>query len=116
MLTSQSLEILLEKTTHLNNPISHTLDFAQPLLAELGIVHNGRSDAGAVDGRVGVERTNEDFDLRVDALLLLGGSADERKCTSSFTVETLYKSLEICNRHCQCTGVICCRRPRNEQE
>ena len=95
MLTSQSLEILLEKTTHLNNAISHTLDFAKPLLAELGIVQNGRGNAGTVDRGVGVKGTNEDFDLRVDALLLFGGSADERKCTGSFTVETLFKSLEL---------------------
>lgn len=77
MLTTQSLEVLLEKTAHLNDTVSHALDFAQPLLLELGIVQDGGRDAGAVDRRVGVKGANEDLDLRVDALLFLGGSADE---------------------------------------
>jgi hypothetical protein len=77
MLTTQSLKVLLEKTAHLNDTVSHTLDFAQPLLLEFGIVQDGGCDTGAVDRRVGVEGANEDFDLRVDALLFLGGGADE---------------------------------------
>lgn len=77
MLATQSLKILLEKTAHLNDTVSHTLDFTQPLLLELGVVQDGGCDTGTVDGGVGVERANEDFDLRVDALLFLGGGADE---------------------------------------
>jgi hypothetical protein len=77
MLAAQSLEVLLEKTAHLNDTVSHTLDFAQPLLLELGVVQDGGCDTCAVDRRVGIKRADEDFDLRIDALLFLGGSADE---------------------------------------
>lgn len=89
VLAAKVLQILLEESTHLNDTVGHALDLAQPLLVELGVIHNGRGDASTVDGRVGVEGTDEDLDLRVDTLLLLSRFADERESTNTFAVETL---------------------------
>ena len=89
MLAAKLLKVLLEESAHLDDTVSHALDFTEPLLVQLGIVHDGGCNAGTVDGRVGVERTDEDLELRVHALLLLGGFADEREGTDTLTVETL---------------------------
>lgn len=94
MLATQSLKVLLEKTAHLNDTVSHTLDFAQPLFLELRVVQDGGRDTGTMDRGVGVKGANDDLDLRVDALLFFGGSADERECTCTFTIETL-SSLSV---------------------
>jgi hypothetical protein len=49
-----------------------------------------------VDGGVGVEGTDQDLDLRLNALLLLGVLADERESTNTLTVETLrYRVSDI---------------------
>lgn len=90
VLAAQLLQVLLQKGTHLNDTVGHALDLTQPLLVELGVVHDGRGDAGTVDGRVGVEGTDEDLDLRIHTLLLLGGLADEREGTDTLAVQTLY--------------------------
>jgi hypothetical protein len=42
-----------------------------------------------VDGRVGVEGADENLDLRLNALLLLGALADEREGTDTLSVKTL---------------------------
>jgi len=42
-----------------------------------------------MDRWVGVKRTDEDLDLGVDTLLLLGIRADNRESTNTLTVETL---------------------------
>lgn len=89
VLAAQLLQVLLEKSAHLDDTVSHALNFTQPLLVELGVVHDGRRDAGAVDGRVRVERADEDLELRVHALLLFGGFANERERTDTLAVETL---------------------------
>jgi hypothetical protein len=46
-----------------------------------------------VYGRVGVEGTDEDLDLRVDTLLLLSRFTDERESANTFAVETLLVQL-----------------------
>jgi hypothetical protein len=43
-----------------------------------------------VDGGVGVEGTDENLDLRLDALPLLGILADEGEGSDTLTVETLF--------------------------
>jgi hypothetical protein len=43
-----------------------------------------------VDGGVGVEGTDENLDLRLDTLLLLGVLADEGEGTDTLTVQTLH--------------------------
>lgn len=89
VLAAKVLKVLLEESTHLNDTVGHALDLAQPLLVELRVIHDGRGDASTVNGRVGVEGTDEDLDLRIDSLLLLSGFADERESTNTFAVETL---------------------------
>lgn len=69
VLAAEFLEVLLEEGAHGDDAVGHALDFTQPLLVQGGVVEDGRGDAGAVDGRVGVERAYEDLDLGVDALL-----------------------------------------------
>lgn len=89
LLASELLQVLLQKSSHLDDTVSHALDFTEPLLVELGVVHDGRGNAGAVDWGVRVKRADEDFDLRIDALLLFGGLADNGECTDTLAIETL---------------------------
>lgn len=89
MLASQSLEILFQESTHLNDTVGHALDLAQPLLVKLGIVQNSRGNTSTVDGRVRVQSADEDLQLGVDTLLLLGRGTDKRECANTLTVETL---------------------------
>jgi hypothetical protein len=89
VLATKLLEVLLEKGTHGDDTVSHALDLAQPLLVEFGVVQNGRGDTGTVDRRVGVERANQNLDLRVDTLLLLDIGADDGEGANTLTVETL---------------------------
>jgi hypothetical protein len=42
-----------------------------------------------VDGRVGVKRADQDLDLRVDTLLLVGVGTDDGEGANTLTVETL---------------------------
>ena len=89
VLAAELLEVLLEKGTHGDDPVSHTLNLAQPLLVEFRVVQNGGSNTGTVDGRVGVKRADQDLDLRVDTLLLVGIGANDGEGTNTLTVETL---------------------------
>lgn len=85
---AQILEILLEKSSHLNDAVSHALDLTKPLLVESSIVEDFRSNAGTMDGRVGVQRSDQDLDLRVHTLLLFGRLADNGESTDTLAVET----------------------------
>jgi hypothetical protein len=89
VLTAELLEVLFEESAHGDNTFGHALDLAQPLLVERGVVEDLRGDAGTVDWRVGVQRTDEDLDLGVDALLLVNRLADDGKGTDTLAVETL---------------------------
>lgn len=89
VLAAELLEVLLEQGTHLDDAVSHSLELDEPLGVELGVVHDGGGDAGAVDGGVGVQRPNEDLDLRVDALLLFGRRTSNRECTYTFAIQSL---------------------------
>ena len=64
-------------------------DLTEPLLVEGRIVEDPRSDAGTVNGRVGVQWADQDLDLGVDALLLLGRLADNGEGTDTLAVKTL---------------------------
>jgi hypothetical protein len=90
VLAAELLEVVLEQSAHGDDALGHALDLAQPLLVERGVVKNLRRDAGAVDGRVGVQRADEDLDLGVDALLLVGRLADDGEGTDALAVETLH--------------------------
>jgi len=87
---AESLEVLAQEGAHLDDAVGHALDLTKPLLVQGGVVHDGRGDASTVDGWVRVEGTNEDLDLRLDALLLLGVLADEREGTDTLSIETLH--------------------------
>lgn len=52
VLAAQVFEVLLEKSSHLDDAICHTLDFSKPLLIELWTVQDLRSNASTVDRRV----------------------------------------------------------------
>lgn len=88
VLGAELLEVGLEQGAHLDDAVSHVLDLAEPLLVELGVLEDGGGDAGTVDGRAGVQRADENLDLGVDALDLLGVGADDGEGTNTLTVET----------------------------
>lgn len=88
VLAAELLEVGAEERAHLDDAVSHALDLTEPLLVESRVVHDGGGDTGTVDGRVRVEGTNEDLDLGLDALLLLGVLADEGESTNALAVET----------------------------
>lgn len=98
VLAAELLEVGAERRAHLDDAVSHALDLTEPLLVESGVVHDGGGDTGTVDGRVGVEGTDENLDLRLNALLLLGVLADEREGTDTLTVETHVLSEGLAQR------------------
>jgi len=89
VLAAQLLQVVLEQGAHLDDAVSHALDLAQPLLVERGVVQDGAGDAGTVDGRVGVERADQDLDLRVNALGLFGRFGDNGEGADALAVKTL---------------------------
>jgi hypothetical protein len=90
VLAAELLEVGTEERAHLDDAVSHALDLTEPLLVEGGVVHDGGGDAGTVDGRVRVLGPDENLDLRLDTLLLLGVLADEGEGTDTLTVQTLH--------------------------
>jgi hypothetical protein len=54
VLATKLFKILLQEGTHADDAIRHALDLAEPLLIQSRIVENLRSNAGAVNWRVGV--------------------------------------------------------------
>ena len=88
VLATELLEVLLEESAHGDDAVGHALDLTEPLLVEGRIVEDLRSDAGTVNGRVGVQWADQDLDLGVDALLLLGRLADDGEGTNTLAVET----------------------------
>jgi hypothetical protein len=88
VLAAKLLKVLLEQSTHLDDAVSHLLDLQEPLLVQSGVVQDLGSNAGTVDGRVGVQRADQDLDLGVDSLLLVGILGDNGEGTDTLTVET----------------------------
>lgn len=93
VLAAELLEVVLEQGAHLDDAVGHALDLAEPLLVERRVVQDGAGNAGAVDGRVGVERAHEDLDLAVDALGFFGGGGDDGEGADALAVETLLDLL-----------------------
>lgn len=89
VLGAELLKVLLEEGTHGDDAVSHLLDLTEPLLVESRAVEDLGGDAGTVDGRVGVQRSDDDLELRVDTLLLVGIGADKGEGTNTLTIETL---------------------------
>lgn len=90
VLRSQCLKLLLQQGAHGDDAVSHTLDLTQPLLVETWVVEHLRGNTSTVNGRVGVKRADKNLDLRVNALLLLRISADDREGADTFTIEALH--------------------------
>ena len=55
MLAAQVLEVHLQKGTHADNAIRHSLDFSEPLLVKARVVQDLGSDPSTVNWRVGVQ-------------------------------------------------------------
>jgi hypothetical protein len=89
VLAAKLLEVVLEQGAHLNDAVGHALDLTQPLLVEGGVVQNGAGDAGAVNGRVGVERADKDLDLGVNTLGFFGRLGDDGEGADALAVKTL---------------------------
>lgn len=96
VLAAELLKVLLEESAHGDDAIGHALDLTEPLLVEGGVVQDFRSNAGTVNRGVGVQWADENLDLRVDALLLLSGFADNGESTDTLAVQTL--SRLVCKR------------------
>lgn len=52
MLAAKSFKILLKKSPHADNAVSHAFDLAQPLLVEAWVVQDLRSNPSSMDGRI----------------------------------------------------------------
>lgn len=89
VLAAESLEVLLEESTHLDDTVGHTFDLTKPLLVQGLVVEDGGSNASAVHWWVGVEWADDNLDLRVNAGLLLGVLGDNGESANTLTVETL---------------------------
>lgn len=88
VLAAELLEVLLEEGTHGDDAVSHALDLTKPLLVQRSVVQNLRGNAGTVNWGVRVQWADEDLDLRVNALLLVGRLADDGESTNTLAVET----------------------------
>lgn len=86
-LRAKLLQFVLEEAAHGDHAVGHLLDLTEPLGAQLGVIQDLAGDAGAIDGRVGVQGTDDELELGLDAGLLLGVFGDEREHTGTLTVE-----------------------------
>ena len=93
MLAAELLEVGAEEGTHLDDAVGHALNLTEPLLVQGSVVEDSGGDASTVNGGVGVEGADENLDLRLNALLLLGGLRDEGESTDTLTVQTLTNEI-----------------------
>lgn len=96
VLAPQVNKVLLEEGAHLDDAVGHAFDFGEPLGVEGGVVEDGGGDARAVDGGVGVERADQNFELGVDAFLFFWRRGDDGEGANTFAVEALKRSLVGC--------------------
>lgn len=85
---AQLFQIVLQFGAHRDDSIGHQFDIAEPFLFQVCITQDFRNQAGAMNRRVAVHRTNQDLDLRHGASGFLLVGADQRKGSGSFTVKT----------------------------
>ena len=78
---------IVEPTTHGDNPVGHELDLGLPLLVKVLVSEDGVGDAGAMEGRIGVHRPDDDLQLALYASLLLRIGGDEGESANPFAVE-----------------------------
>ena len=79
---------VVESITHANDPVGHELDLGLPLLVKVLVGKNGVGDTGAMEGRVGVHRSDDDLQLTLDTSLFFWIGSDEGESTDTFAVET----------------------------
>ena len=89
MLAAESFEVFLQQRSHSNDTLSHSLDFAKPLLIQCRIIKDLGSDPRAMHWGIGIKRSDEDLELRIDTLLLFCIFTYNRECADTFTVEAL---------------------------
>ena len=63
VLAAKRLEILSQQRSHLDDAVCHSFDFTKPLLVQRRVIEDLGGNAGTVNGRVGIERPDEDLDL-----------------------------------------------------
>lgn len=83
-----SLEVLNEELAHLDDTIRHNLNVLAPLRSEIRVSQDGGDETSTRDGRVGVVRTDEDLELRIDASRLSGTISENVDGTNALTIET----------------------------
>ena len=66
-------------------------------MAKIGVGEDVAGDAGAVNGRIGIYRTDEDLDLGLDAGFLFATLADDGEGANAFAVEALLSLLFLVN-------------------
>ena len=89
VLAANFLKVLLEQGAHGDDAIGHSFDLAEPLLIQLGVVEDLGGDTSAVNGGIGVERSDEYLNLRVDPLLFFCILTDDREGADALSVKTL---------------------------
>lgn len=105
-LAAKLFKVLLEKSSHSNDSISHSLDFSEPLFVEIGVIQKSRCNSCSMNRWVGIHWSHENLDLRVYAFLLLSWLTNNRECTSAFTIQTLLLIRDIYLHH-QDTSLPC---------
>jgi hypothetical protein len=105
---ARSIEVdkrVVQLITHADDAVGHALDLGFPLAVELGIAEDGAGNAGTMERRVRVHRTDDDLELRLDASLLLRVGSHDRERADTLAVEThvlregLAKSDLVALRH-----------------
>ena len=99
MLAAQFFQVLLQQRPHLDDPVSHALDFSQPLLFQRRIVQDLGCNPRTVNRRVRVERPHKDLQLRFHPFLLLVRRTHQREGTHTFTIKALYQFHSRQNNH-----------------
>jgi len=79
---------VVQSITHADDPVGHERYLGLPLLVKILIGEDGVGDTGAVEGRIGVHRSDDDLQLTLDTSLLLRISGDEGESTNAFAIET----------------------------
>ena len=81
-------QAIIEGIAHGDDPVGHEFDLGLPLLVKVFVGEDSVGDAGAMEGRIGVHRSDNDLQLAIYASLLFGIGSDERESTNTFAVET----------------------------
>jgi hypothetical protein len=72
-----------------------TLDFPEPFLSKLLGAEDRAGDPRSMHRGVRVERSDENFDLRVDPVLLFGRGADDGERASTLAVQTHVLQMDV---------------------